>query len=597
MQTFKNILFLLSNKERKSALILLFMIFVMALLDTIGVASILPFIAIITNPTLIETNLFLKTMFETSKIFGVKSNQEFIFALGVLVFVLLVISLIFKAVTIYFQSRFVQMMEYSIGKRLVETYLNQPYSWFLNHHSTDLGKTILSEVNAVVGGAFSPFFEIITKGMIAIALIILLIIADPRLALLVGFLLIGSYAIIYNYIRNYLNRMGKERFRNNQLRFIAVSEGFGAAKEVKVGGLEKNYIKRFAEPAKNLALNQAYSSIIAQLPRFALEAIAFGGILLIILYMISQSGSFNSVLPIISLYVYAGYRLMPALQQVYASFTQLNFATPSLDNLYNDFKNLELSELNQDQGVLPFNESIKLKNIYYNYPNASQITLEDINITIPAKTTIGLVGPSGSGKTTIVDLILGLLETKRGTLEIDGKIINRKNVRSWQRSIGYVPQHLYLSDDTIMGNIAFGVDPKNINQGAVIKASKIANLHDFITNELPEKYLTKVGERGVRLSGGQLQRIGIARALYNDPKVLILDEATSSLDYETEKVLINAINKLGKHITIIIIAHRLNTVKRCDKILVLEKGKIKDQGTFEKLFKTNENFFKNVSNK
>jgi ABC-type multidrug transport system fused ATPase/permease subunit len=391
--------------------------------------------------------------------------------------------------------------------------------------------------------------------------------------------------------------MGKERFRNNQLRFIAVSEGFGAAKEVKVGGLEKNYIKRFAEPAKNLALNQAYSSIIAQLPRFALEAIAFGGILLIILYMISQSGSFNSVLPIISLYVYAGYRLMPALQQVYASFTQLNFATPSLDNLYNDFKNLELSELNQDQGVLPFNESIKLKNIYYNYPNASQITLEDINITIPAKTTIGLVGPSGSGKTTIVDLILGLLETKRGTLEIDGKIINRKNVRSWQRSIGYVPQHLYLSDDTIMGNIAFGVDPKNINQGAVIKASKIANLHDFITNELPEKYLTKVGERGVRLSGGQLQRIGIARALYNDPKVLILDEATSSLDYETEKVLINAINKLGKHITIIIIAHRLNTVKRCDKILVLEKGKIKDQGTFEKLFKTNENFFKNVSNK
>jgi ABC-type multidrug transport system fused ATPase/permease subunit len=318
------------------------------------------------------------------------------------------------------------------------------------------------------------------------------------------------------------------------------------------------------------------------LPRFILEGIAFSGTMLILLYLISQKGSLNNALPIISVYVFAGYRLMPSMQQIYSSFTNLKYIGSSLDNLSDEIKNLKAFSLNQDKNILPVNKTITLKNINYHYPGSSHSYLRDININISAKSIVGLVGPTGSGKTTLVDIILGLLEPQKGTLEIDEKVITRHNLRNWQRSIGYVPQHIYLSDDTIAANIAFGLDHKNINQDQVEKTSKITKLDEFI-DELPKKYQTTIGENGVRLSGGQRQRIGIARALYHNPQVLILDEATSALDNETEQVVMNAINNLGKDITIILIAHRLNTVKNCDIIFKLERGNLVFQGNFKEL--------------
>jgi ABC-type multidrug transport system fused ATPase/permease subunit len=593
MQTFKKLLFLLTLQERKQAGLLLIMIIIMALLDMVGVASILPFVAILTNPVLIETNAILNSMFQVSKILGVESNQEFIFALGVLAFFLLIISLSFKALTTYAQMRFVQMREYSIGKRLIEGYLHQPYSWFLSRNSADLGTTILSEVQELINNSMSPLMELFSKGTVAIALITLLFLVNPKLALIVGLLLGGIYFFIFCVVRNYLNRTGKKRLKNNQLRFALINEAFGAIKEIKVGGLEETYIKNFSSSAQVFAKTQSSSKIISQLPRFILEAAGFGGILLIILYIIARTGSFNNALPIVSLYVFAGYRLLPALQQIYSSFTRLSFLSPSLDKLHNDLKNLQPFNKNQVTGILPFNKTISLKNIDYNYPNSSITSLKDINLTIYAKSSVGLVGATGSGKTTVADIILGLLVPQKGTLEIDGKVISSQNLKSWQRSIGYVPQHIYLSDDTVAANIAFGVEHKNINQEAVEKSAKIANLHNFIIDELPKKYQTTIGERGVKLSGGQRQRIGIARALYHDPQVLILDEATSALDNQTEKVVMDAINNLSKDITIILIAHRLNTIKKCDKIFLLDKGQLKNQGTFEDLIKINENFHLN----
>ena len=354
--------------------------------------------------------------------------------------------------------------------------------------------------------------------------------------------------------------------------------------------MEKTYVERFSDPAKIFARNQASATVLRQLPRFALEAIAFGGIMLVILYLLKQTGTFSNALPVVSLYAFAGYRLMPALQQIYASITLLTFVGPSLDRLHNDIKSLKPFNVEQDQGVLSFNKSIALKNIHYNYPNSPRTALKDINLIIPAKTTVGLVGATGCGKTTMVDIILGLLEAQKGTLKVDGQVITKQNCKAWQRSIGYVPQHIYLSDDTIAANIAFGVDAKDINQEAVEKASKIANSHQFIIEELPNQYQTTIGERGVRLSGGQRQRIGIARALYHKPKVLILDEATSALDNETEKAVMDAVNNLGKNITIILIAHRLTTVKKCDIIFKLEKGQLVGEGTFDKLLKSDDNF-------
>ena len=592
MSTLKKFLFLLSPPELKRAGLLMIMITIMALLDVIGVASILPFMAVLTNPSLIQTNVILNKIFLYSNIFGIETNQQFLFFLGIIVFILLVTSLLFKAITNYAQVRFIQMRGYSIGKRLLEGYLHQPYSWFLTHNSADLGKNILSEVDKVVDYGISALFDLISKSIVTVTLIALIILVDPKLTLIVGLSLGSAYCLIFYIVRNYLKRTGDERFKNNKLRFTAVGEAFGAAKEVKVGGLEEIYLGSFSKSAKVFASTQASAEIISQLPRFLLEAIAFGGILLIILYIMSQTGNFSNALPIISLYVFVGYRLMPSLQQIYVSLTSLTFVGPSLQKLSNDLRNLKNYRAYEDKETVYIKKNISLNSIQFNYPNTSKPSINNLSLNISAKSKVGLVGATGSGKTTIVDIILGLLEPQFGTLKVDDITITKKNSRSWQRNIGYVPQHIYLSDDTIAANIAFGIEPKKIKQELVEKVSKIANIHNFIVHELPLNYQTVIGERGVRLSGGQRQRLGIARALYNNPKLLILDEATSALDNQTEEAVMDAIYNLSNDITIILIAHRLGTVKNCDEIFLLSKGALKAQGSFEELKKNNK-FFRN----
>lgn len=587
MKTINKLLNLLTPPERKRAYLLLCMILVMALLDMVGVASIMPFVAVLANPELVDTSIILNAAYTK---LGFTDPQKFLFALGVLVFVLLVVSLAFKALTTYAQLRFTLMREYSIGKRLVEGYLHQPYSWFLSRHSADMGKTILSEVGTIIYQGAMPMMNLIAQGAVAISLLTLLILNDPKLALAAGLTLTTAYALIFKAIRGFLTRIGAERVQANQARFTAVSEAFGASKEVKVGGLEQAYINRFSDPARTFARHQATAQVISQLPRFALEAIAFGGMLLVVLYLIAQSGSFASALPIIALYAFAGYRLMPALQQIYGAVTQLRFAGPGLDALHADLMSLQPAHPNASQDAIELQQAITLNQIRYRYTNAPHPALNNLSLTIPAKSTVGLVGATGSGKTTTVDLILGLLEAQEGTLEVDGQTITENNRRAWQRAIGYVPQQIYLADDTVAANIALGIDAKDINQAAVEHAAKIANLHEFVANELPQQYQTTVGERGVRLSGGQRQRIGIARALYHNPQVLILDEATSALDNITERAVMEAVHNLGHEITIILIAHRLSTVKACDTIFLLEKGELKAQGSFDELAHANERF-------
>jgi ABC-type bacteriocin/lantibiotic exporter with double-glycine peptidase domain len=588
MQMFKKLLFLLTPPERKRAGLLIVLIIIMALLEMLGVASILPFIAVLANPILIETNIALSTAFQASSMFGVKTTQDFFIALGVLVFVLLFISLTVKIFTTYIRIHFIHMLEHRVGKRLIEGYLRQPYSWFLARHSADLGKTILSEVNQVISLGINNLIELISGGVLAITLITLLIVFDPKIAFIVGLSLTISYALIFYNVRKYLKQTGEERLKNNQLRFIALNEVFGAVKEVKVGGLEEIYIKNYSNYAQIFASNQASASTVAQLPSFLLEAIAFGGILIILLYSMMKTNSFNNTVPIISLYVFAGYRLLPALHQIYSSFTNFAFVGPSLNKLHDEIKSLKPLYENQDQGVLPLSKTIVLNNVHYSYPNSARTALKDINLTISAKSTVGIVGATGSGKTTTADIILSLLVPQKGTLEVDGQVISEQNVRSWQKSIGYVPQHIFLSDSSIASNIAFGLEPEDINQQAVETAAKIANLHNFIIEELPHQYQTVIGERGVRLSGGQRQRIGVARALYHNPQILILDEATSALDNQTEKAVMDAISNLSNKITIILITHRLTIVKNCDIIFLFDKGQIKKKGTFKELFQIND---------
>lgn len=594
MKNIKKLLTLFTYGERKRGALLLMMMLVMAVLDVTGVVSILPFMAVLSNPQLIETN---KTLVFINKALGFGDSQKFLLFLGFIVFVLLVLSLTFKALTTYALLRFVQMREYSLSKRLIENYLHQPYTWFLNRHSADLGKTILSEVGMVVQGWMSPLMILLSHSFVAIALLVMLLFVDPVLTLTVSTVLGGSYALIFKLTNGFISRIGSERFMANQMRYNAISEAFGAVKEVKIAGLEQTYIRRFTEPAEIYAKHQASASVVSQLPRFAMEAIAFGGMLLVMLYLMSRSNGFASALPTMVLYAFAGYRLMPALQQIYGSLSQLRYANRALDALHTDLINLSpYNSVVETTSKMKLEKGIQLSNVQFNYPNAAQPALSGLSLHIPVNATIGLVGSTGSGKTTTVDLLLGLLEAQKGSLQVDGQVIDDSNRRQWQKAIGYVPQQIYLADDSVAANIAFGVHPSEIDQVAVERAARIANLHDFVTAEMPQGYATKVGERGVRLSGGQRQRIGIARALYHNPRVLILDEATSALDNLTERAVMDAVNNLGHDITIILIAHRLSTVRQCDQIYLLEKGHIKAHGTYDQLAAANETFRAMASN-
>ena len=596
MENLKKISFLLSREDRFRAIILILMTLVMALIDMLGVASILPFVAVLANPEIIQTNNILSLVYQSVKNFGIENEQQFLIAMGIFVFLLLIISISFKAVTTYIQIRYIKICEHNISVRLIKGYLYQPYSWFLNRNSAILGKSILSEVSNVVGKGLSPMMNLITNFFTTLTLFFLLIVVEPKLTFIAIITISLFYGLVYKFNLNLLNNIGKEVFNANEERFKISTEAFGGFKEMKVGSLEETYLNLFSKPSKIIAQNSGLWSVLNQIPRFTLEAVTFGGMLLIILFFMTITGDITKVLPIITLYAFAGYRLMPALQKIYISFTSLRYVGPTLDSLYNDFKNLKPKIEKEYKDTLKLNKKICLKNIYYNYPNTSKTALKNINLDIPVNKTIGLVGATGSGKTTTIDIILGLLEAQKGTLEVDGKVIDMNNKRAWQCSIGYVPQQIFLSDNTVSANIAFGVNINDINQEAVEHAAKIANLNEFVINELPLKYQTIIGERGIRLSGGQRQRIGIARALYHKPKVLILDEATSALDNLTEKAVMNAIHNSENNITKILVAHRLSTVRYCDNIFLFDKGELINQGTFEELIKINDDFRKSAKN-
>tara|TARA_X000000950_G_scaffold286970_1_gene397519 strand:+ start:351 stop:2117 length:1767 start_codon:yes stop_codon:yes gene_type:complete len=578
MKNFTKIFQLLDPKEKKSAYLLLFLIIVMALVDTIGIASVMPFVAVLANPELIETNSVLNKLYLISQsLLGITDSREFLFFLGAFFFILIMFSLIVRAVTTYAQIRFTLMREYTIGKRLVEGYLRQPYIWFLNRHSADLGKSILSELSEVIAGSVIPLITIISQSAVVFFIIILLIIIDPFLSISVGLLLLICYIIIYHLKKKILFNLGNRRLEANTKRFKVINEVFSSMKEVKVGGLEKIYLNTFEGPSKVFAKTQVTQRIISILPRYFIEAIAFGGMILLTLFLMSKNSGFDDIVPIISIYALAGYRLIPAIQGIYLPITQIRFTEASLDNLHKDLISLNRNPKIEIQGnMLKLKKCISLENINFTYPKSERINLKNINLIIPVSSKVGIVGSTGEGKTTLADLILGLLDNYNGILKVDDVKIDDKTVRSWQKMIGYVPQQIFLSDSTIASNIALGFSEEKINLASVENAAKQAKIHDFIKNELPHGYKTKVGERGIRISGGQRQRIGIARALYHNPKVLVFDEATNALDDATETLILDSIQKLNKDLTFIMITHKKDLVKNFDYVISIENGGIKN---------------------
>ena len=581
---------LLDRRERRNALILLGLILVSGALDGIGVASILPFLDVLSDKQALQNKPYLLDAYEA---LGFASLYQFQVALGVGAFALVLLSLAAKALTLWALARFGHLRTYTISSRLLHAYLSRPYSFFLNRHTGDLGKSILGEVDQVVNQCLLPALRMVAHGVTALCLIAVMVWVQPLVAAVAVAALGLAYGGIYVLLRQFLARSGADRVQANQERFKVVQEAFGGIKELKVSGSEPAYLRAYRDPAHRFARHQASNQIAAVLPRFAVEAAGLGAALAVVLvFLASQPESLSAVVPVLGLYGFAGLRLLPALQEVYRGFSMLRFGMPALDALYSDYVEDRGSDsrrgppgIQSPPPPLALRDRLEFRNVSFAFTGSGHSipALRGIDVEIPAGQVTGIVGATGAGKSTLVDVMLGLLRPTEGEIRIDGQALSEDLIPAWQRSIGYVPQHIFLADESVAANIAFGVPDAAVDREAVARAARQAQIHDFIVTELPHGYDTTVGERGIRLSGGQKQRIGIARALYHDPSTLILDEATSALDNHTERAVMDAMHRFGSAKTIVLIAHRLASVQSCDRLLLLDQGTLRATGSYSEL--------------
>ena len=586
----QNIFNLLSTKEKRKFKFLFIFFIITGIFEIAGIASIAPFMAVVSSPEIIQNNNYLNNFYNY---FGFTSTNDFLVMLGVLVILLLVISNSIAALTTWKVSSFANNQSHVLSVKLLNSYLSNSYEFFLNNNSSTLEKNILSEVFRGVSGVMLPALLLIVKLIIVTFILILLIVVNPTITFASIFILGGLYLLMYKFMRSYLMEIGISFTKVDSERYKLVVEILSGIKNLKLNGNESEFVKQYSIPSKLHAKYTTQNSLITQMPRYLVETISFSGIVGIIIYFIYQGEKANEVIPLISIFALASYRLAPALQQIYHSISQIKYTLPAINLLINDIKddNEILFKAFSDKGFPEYKSSLVLNNISFGYLNSNRDSLCNISIEITPNTTIGIVGGTGSGKTTLVDIILGLLIPTTGNILIDGIALDENNTALWQRNIGYVPQDVFLIDDTIIRNIAFAATDNNISIEEIKSVCRVAGISKFIEG-LPEGYQTVVGERGAKLSGGQVQRIGIARALYKNPNVVVFDEATSALDNITERAVMEAVNNLSHKKTIIMIAHRLSSIRNCDTIYVMDKGRIVDSGSYDELVNTSTIFQK-----
>jgi ATP-binding cassette subfamily C protein len=585
MSVLRKIFDLLTKKEKLKLYLLFGVVLITAVLQVVSVFSIMPFLSVAADPSSIHSNKYLEWAYTE---FGFSSNRYFLVSLGLGALAALVVSNTLVVLTTWGLYKFVWRRNHTISKRLLESYLDRPYSYFITKNSSELGKNILEEAKEVSSQLIKPILEGAVRCTIAIFIIAFLFVYDPIVSIVVSTVLVSSYFFIYTLVKKRLEERGERKVSSNTERYKLVNEAFKGIKEVKIRGKEKSFTKQFIKPSIEFADNHAMYRVIKKIPRYVLEAVAFGGIILIAIYLVVIKDNLSEVIPVLGLYAFAGYRLMPALQKAFNGIASARFNVAALEAVHEGISDHPLwgeedNLRDENEERLPLDDKLCLRDVSFSYPDAESLAIENLSLNIPANTVTGFVGKTGSGKTTTVDLILGLLRPQSGSITIDGTQLCEDNLRAWQRNVGYVPQDIYLSDDSVARNIAFGVPPEDIDLQAVKEAARKAHIYQYIENALPNQWRSVVGERGVKLSGGQKQRIGIARALYHDPSVLVLDEATSALDQETESSVMEAIYNLEGNHTMFMIAHRLSTVRRADNIIMLENGKKVGEGGYEEL--------------
>lgn len=579
---------LLDESQVRQFYILQLLVVVMAFTEILGIASIAPFMALVGDISLLEREGAIAKIYQYS---GVSDPTQFLFYTGLAVLIMLAISTVISMYTTWKLSLYAANTGTEISDRLYRHYMQKDWLFHASSSSAHLTKQVASEAVRLTDGVIQPLLHMNAKVVLAFFISISILIYNPLIALSGLLIFAFAYILLYKLVRKQLQVNGDNLSVISTERFRLMNEGFGGIKDVLLLNRHHDFVERFQASGKEFAYARGTNNAISQVPRYFMELIAFGTMIGLVLLLIKiHQGDLGAVLPILAVYALAAFKLLPALQQIYSSITQIKGNASAFEAIKEDLiQSLDNKPAMFDENInehLSFKKNITLNNIDFTYPGKSNLAINSLDMVIPVNSVIGLVGSSGSGKSTTIDLLLGLLAPDVGEIYIDNTCMTAMNKRAWQNTIGFVPQSIFLSEGTIAENVAFGLAKKDINLEQVKKALQLANMMELV-QDLPNGVNTKVGERGVQLSGGQRQRIGIARALYNEADVLVFDEATSALDGITERIIMESIHNLSGKKTIIMIAHRLKTVQKCDIIYMMDKGKVIAQGSYQELIKNN----------
>ncbi|WP_026520228.1 ABC transporter ATP-binding protein [Butyrivibrio sp. FCS006] len=568
----KKILMVLDRHQRSRVYLLLLMILGGAFLETFGVSAILPLVSAVTDPSIIETNKYFST---AANFLNIHDSKLFILVMAIALIVVYAIKNVYLIVLNVAQNHFYTNNLRRMSVRLMNCYLHQGYLFHADHNVAELERNANRDVSSFMY-VLNNVLMLITESLVCIFLTAFLLLTDVfttslMITMLGAFLLF--FALVVRKRLKYYGNCSREKDADKNKYFL---EAFGGIKEIKASSTEKHFLKKYEDAYKGFAYMEQKKLTLTYIPRPLMESICICGLLLFMAIRIIMGSDVNEFIPIMSVFAVAAIRMLPSFNRVSGYLGSIMFYKTSVDALYNDLVEAERLEkeapVSEEELISVPSADIIAEHIDFAYPaRPDKKILDDVSIRVPCNKSVAFIGPSGAGKTTLADLILGVLDPQSGSVTV-GNVDVIKCRRSWHRNIGYIPQSTFLMDDTIRANVAFGLDSKDIDDEKVWEALRAAQLADFV-KEQPDGIYSSIGDKGVKISGGQRQRIGIARALYNNPSVVVLDEATSALDNDTEKAVMDAIYQLAGRKTMIIIAHRLTTIRNCDVIYEIKDGK------------------------
>lgn len=567
---------LLDKKQKRFMIVLVIMMLIGAVLETASIAMVIPVVAIVMDKEAIANNEIVAAVYSG---FGFTSPKNF----TVVIMLSLVAAFILKNIFLFVQQkvlyRFIYTNQFRTSERMMKSYLKKGYEYYLNADTAVIQRSITSDVNNMYALILS-LLTLVSEVIVFICLAVILFISDPKMTITISILLVITLWIIKKILKPIMYKAGKDNQDYYSGLFKWISQTVTGIKEVKIGGRETYFVDEYIKCGTGYVNAVQKYTLFSNVPRLLIETVCVAGMIIYLLVLMLAGEDTSNMMGVIAAFGVAVMRLMPCANRINNQLNNIAYFEPFFmgvsDSLQNDIADDEtnIDSLMPAKEKLQVKELIELDNICYKYPNTDKWIFDHALLNIKIGQSVGIVGASGAGKSTIVDVLLGLLKISDGTIKADGaNVFEENNYRKWLKNVGYIPQTIFMLDDTIRKNIAFGVPEEDIDEERLWQVAKDAQLDEFIKS-LPEGMETGIGERGIRISGGQRQRIGIARALYENPEVLILDEATSALDGDTEKAIMDSINLLHGQKTLVIIAHRLQTIEKCDEVYRVSEGKI-----------------------